>query len=131
MKTVNRMWFVIPSDIKGDGRTWLGPNAVTTNGDFGEAPQPARPRERAPRNVDPEPTIDPGHGFYLLTKEAKEIVAFTTKGKAEEYAKHLATMNPQKLFGVYECGQLFETTVPEVLEKKFNDAGELVLNTRS
>ena len=136
---VSRLWFVIPNDIKGDGRLWNGPDVVT-RGAWGTiqaelAPAPARAqrpvRDRARGNdliVEEAPVEEEqGVGLYLGPKETKEIMAFTTKAKATEYAKYQATMNPQKLYGIFACEQVFETTTPTVLEKKFNDAGELVL----
>ncbi len=130
---VKRFWFVIPNDIQGNGQQWYGPVAVGRG--FGLEPnvEPARPRnDRGRRNEGEEVVVseDAGYGIGLSPKEQKEVMAFTTKGKAEEYAKYQATMHPQRLFGIFECGQMFETTEPTVLSKKFNDAGELVLDTK-
>lgn len=127
---VRQMWFVIPSDIRGNGQQWQGPENISRDR-WAEPPRaepPARARGRnAVAEEDSAPT-DTGVGIFLSPKESKEIVAFTTKSKAAEFAKHQATMNPQKLFGIYTCEQVYETTVPAVLEKKFNDAGELILS---
>lgn len=125
----NRLWFVIPTVIKGNGQVWSEPGV--SRGDWIEREiEPARPR--GARNAlpieEPEIPTDNGVGLYLAPKESKEIMAFTTRPKAVEYAKYQATMNPSKLFGVFSCDQVFETTTPTVLEKKFNDAGELVLS---
>lgn len=128
---VTRLWFVIPNDIKGDGRNWTPPN---NGNNWGNEPvaAPARPQPRAPRGLQNEIELEEvpsqGHGFYLTTKESKEILAFTTKEKAAEYAKTQAALNPSKLFGIFGCEQVFETTEPTIIEKKFNDAGELVLS---
>jgi hypothetical protein len=125
---ISRLWFVIPNDIKGTGQTWQGAGQPNVRLDDFRI-EPARPRAARGAPVEePEAPADSGVGLYLSPKESKEIVAFTTKTKATEYAKYQATMNPQKLFGVFSCDQVFETTTPNVLEKKFNDAGELVLS---
>lgn len=122
-----RLWFVIPNDIKGDGRMWSGttpPNAIP-------APirRPARGEGPANLNFDDNINEVGGYGMYLTTKESKEILAFSTKEKAQEYAKYQAGLNPQKLYGIFTCEQVYETTTPEILEKRFNDVGELVLAT--
>jgi hypothetical protein len=129
---VTRLWFVIPNDVKGDGRNWTPPNNGNHWGNEPEEAAPARGNQpRALRGIQNEigPEAPPqGHGFYLTTKESKEILAFTTKERAAEYAKTQASLNPSKLYGIFGCEQVFETTEPTIIEKKFNDAGELVLS---
>lgn len=128
-----RLWFVIPNGLVGDGRQWYGPEGLQRPNEL-RAAEPARANRRneAPRNIDEEVeaiTADPGYGMYLSSKETKEFMAFTTKEKAKQYAKYQAGLNPSKLFGIYSCEQVFETTEPTIIEKKFNDSGELVLVT--
>lgn len=128
MAGAKRLWFVIPNELKGDGKEWRSPDNQQVRGEFRgfeDAPRPARARANV--QVDEPIAVDNGYGFGVSTSDAKGIMAFTTKTKAEEYARHQASMNPQKLFGVFECSQMFETTVPQVITKQFNDAGELVL----
>lgn len=131
MAKVNRIWFVIPNELKGDGRQWRGPENVVQardgQQDFAEAV--ARPRNRNAPPVADVPEADEGFGFGITSADAKGIMAFTSKTRATEYAKYQATMQPTKLFSVFACEQMYETTTPAVIEKKFNDAGELVLVT--
>lgn len=135
MAKSTRYWFVMPTDVKGDGKFWYGPGNVVNQGDFEQvtAPATARGRAEAPRRAniiiedEVAPAVDPGYGFGLQSKEQKEMMVFTTKGKATEYAKNRAAKSPGVLFGVFSCDQVFETTEPDVITKTFNDAGELVL----
>lgn len=135
MAKVKQVWFVIPSEFKSDGKEWHGAEQAGNNRDqmgFAEvAPRrDARGNRVAPRNEEEaQVAVDDGFGFGIATADAKGIMAFTTKGKAQEFAKHQASMNPTKLYGVFECSELYETTMPSVVEKQFNDAGELVIVT--
>jgi len=123
-----RLWFVIPNGLAGDGRQWWGPDNQPTQRNELRAAEPARANRRTNEaTVDLDAPADTGYGLYLASKETKEILAFTTKEKAQQYAKYQAGLNPSKLYGIYSCEQVFETTEPTIIEKKFNDAGELVL----
>jgi hypothetical protein len=119
-----RLWFVIPNGLAGDGRQWWGPDNAPQ---VAERLEPARANRRNDPPADLDAPADTGYGLYLASKETKEILAFTTKEKAQQYAKYQAGLNPSKLYGIYSCEQVFETTEPTIIEKKFNDAGELVL----
>jgi hypothetical protein len=117
---------------------------LDNNGRIGEPAraQPVRARGRpfggieeaqlqiGPRNDAPEqaPLPDPGYGFVIQREDRKDMdTAFTTREAAEAYAKHQAECFPKTLFGVFSCDVVFETTTPSVIEKKYNDAGELLV----
>ena len=55
------------------------------------------------------------------------VIRFSTQEAAEVYAKQLAEKNPKVLYGVFGVLSLFETSKAPIIEKKFNDAGELVV----
>lgn len=69
-----------------------------------------------------------GYGQELLRSELKDpVVKFTTQEAAEACAKDLAERTPKVLYGVLGVISLFETSKPTLIEKKFNERGELVL----
>lgn len=131
MAKITRIWFVAPNELKGDGKQWRGPDNVVQGrgedgGGFAQEVRPRDARRAQPVALD-APEADEGYGFGITSADAKGIMAFTSKARATEYAKYQATMQPTKLFSVFACEQMYETTTPAVIEKKFNDAGELVL----
>lgn len=78
--------------------------------------------------AEPEPAAgDPSYGFEIHREDRNPNIAFNGLEAAQRYAVDQAQLNPKTLFGVFECIQVFETTKPSVLEKKYNDAGELVV----
>lgn len=131
--TIRRLWFVLPLDLVQDqNRGEFGPEV-----DMGiqEAPQP---RNRGlGRNVQvnlgevPEPVGNQppvGSGFYLDAVSRKQFEkAYTTEDFAITSAKERAEKEPRRPFGVFSCVGVYETTVPTVIEKEFNENGELRL----
>jgi len=85
-----------------------------------DGPQPA-----------PEPAFEgiEGYGQEISRGELRDpVIRFTTDEAAQAYAKEQAAKNPRVLFGVLTVTSVFETGEAPVIEKKFNQAGELVLN---
>jgi hypothetical protein len=114
----------------------------------GQVQAVARPRRRIPAGLrafedrdlpapqelavaEPAPAEEQGYGYTILRDDAKDMnMAFTTAAAAEAYAKHQAELNPKTLFGVFSCDKVFETTTPTIIEKSYNDAGELTPVTK-
>jgi hypothetical protein len=126
-----KLWLVSPLELQqdptkpaifGDG---LGGEVV--NGDNGLLDEaqpiaPARGRFLPPRGVR-ENAPD---GYYLTGNSKKEIeAAFFNREAAQNHAKKLAELKPTIQYAVFECVGVFETTVPEVIEKEFTEDGEL------
>jgi hypothetical protein len=120
MAKIRQFWLVVPLDIKEDG-TKIG---ATVGGlqDFAQevdglgrrrpAAQPALPAE--------------GYGFGIGSSDLKRMKqAFTTKAAADAFAKNQAELQPKTLFGVFGCLGTYETTTPTVIQKQFNEDGEL------
>lgn len=55
------------------------------------------------------------------------VIVFDTEEAAEQYANEQAAKIPKTLFAVMGVLKVFETTQPTVIEKRFNDKGELIL----
>jgi len=116
--------------------------ARKTWGDGGGRAQPAprrvfdRELRAAPRNEfdgaeQASVGDDIGYGYYLQSLDRKDMdMAFSTEQAAERYAKEQAELQPKTLFGVFSCVKVFETTTPSVIEKQYNDAGELLVVTK-
>lgn len=85
--------------------------------------------EAVPAGDDMEaPQEQPGYGFHIHREDKKDMeVVFTTEDAAETYAKEQAALHPKQLYGVFSCEKVFETTAPSVIEKKYNNAGELLV----
>lgn len=82
------------------------------------------PPEAAPDLAGPNEV-----GYEVSRAELRDpVVKFYTVESAEKYAQELAEKSPKVLFAVMGVLKVFETTVPTVLEKRFNDKGELVLS---
>lgn len=126
MAKIRALWFVIPMDLAEDGnkaRIVAGNNQQGFGG-FDVA-QPVRPRRDAAPQVAPEPATI-GYGFALTAKDTKGIThAFTTEQSARDYAQELASKAPKTLYGVFGCMGTYETAVAPVIQKKFNEDGEL------
>jgi hypothetical protein len=108
---------------------------IIGNAPNGGGPRPA-PRLRRRDEVDElldggeeaAPQGDQGYGFYIHRDDLKDMNAvFTTELAAENYAKEQAEKNPKTLYGVFGCVKVFETTTPTIIEKTYNDAGELLV----
>lgn len=90
------------------------------------APQPARVRAAAQRERElglPVPNV----GTPFPAKDIPKTY-FTNEDEALAVAKDLATRNPTVQYGVFSATRVFETTKPQVLEKTYNQEGELVVN---
>lgn len=114
MAKIRQFWMVVPLDIKEDQNH---PHTVAQNveQDFAE---PARRGTLRPVPV--------GYGFKIASAETKRFnMAFTTKQLADDHAKAQAEQNPKVLFGVFGCEGTYETTTPTVIQKTFNEDGEL------
>jgi hypothetical protein len=116
MAKIRQFWLVVPLDVKDDGSRVGGGTAA--QGDFAEAVQPRR------NNVPAAPAE--GYGFGIQSADLKRMRnAFTTKAAADAYAKNQAELQPKTLFGVFGCLGTYETTTPTVIQKTFNEDGEL------
>jgi hypothetical protein len=134
-KTVGRMWLVVPLDVAADPNKLVLVNGIGRDPGFGlQEAQPARAQpdnrraERRPQViVEDSPAEDSGYGFFPDSKTKNDIVVFTSEGKAKTYAEEQAALKPTRLYGVFKCGDIFETAQPTIITKQYNDAGELVL----
>jgi len=123
---VKRYWYVFSLDVLTD------PNApifAQVNDEVPVQPVAANPLRRN-RNFDFEPVVlQPAgdYGFKIAAATYRNMnQAFTSRKAAQLWAKEQAEKNPKVMYGIYECVQVFETTTPTIIEKKFNDAGELI-----
>ena len=99
------------------------------------APQ-ARRNERVPRPILDDFVANRnhprnGHGYYVKPADREDKsgqIVHTNEESAVAYAKELAAKNPKVLYGVFTCVRVFETTEPNVIEKSFNDSGELIID---
>jgi hypothetical protein len=127
-KGIKQIWFVSPIMVEQDHNkplTYPGESNANVEEEVQEA-QPARHP-----NVRPM-TIDTGKDFgFSMVRNNVITMAWNTKSAAENYAKEMAGKNPKTAYGVFSCVDVFETTVPEVIEKQFNDQGELVVKATS
>jgi hypothetical protein len=126
-KSPRPLWFVSPVIVDEDqNKPQIFPERGQAEiGEDDVAPQPARARNAQPPQPQPA-TV--GYGFTMGRTQKVEI-AFTTKNAAIEYAKQQASKTPTIAYGVYGCVDVFETTAPTVIEKQFNEGGELVLKS--
>lgn len=118
MAKIRQFWLVAPLDIKEDG-----PVGRIQGNDLGFAQDAARPRRAAPEEIQVAP---PGYGFKIASADIKRMqMGFTTEQAAKDYAKNEAEKNPKVLFGVFGCNTTYETTTPTIIQKSFNQDGEL------
>jgi len=132
--TLRRVWFVLPLDLAMDhNKGEFGPELEL---EVQEAPMPRNNRGRGlgiGNALEPEPVAlapqpPEGRGFYLDANSKKQFdKAYTTQEFAEAQARLRAEKEPKRPFGVFSCVSVFETTVPTVIEKEFNENGELRL----
>jgi hypothetical protein len=83
--------------------------------------QPAQPQRRRA-----------GYGYHVKQADRDDKsgqIVHTSEEAAQAYAKELAARFPKVLFGVFSCVRVYETTEPQVIEKSFNDGGELVIES--
>lgn len=128
-KGLKQVWFVSVIGVEMD------PNKPTFYPELpgvvqqDDAPQPARPRDRGLGLGDAaEPRIANSQDFgFTLVRNNVITLGWNTKTAALTYAKEQASRNPKTAYGVFSCSDVFETTVPEIIEKQFNEAGELIV----
>jgi len=135
--STKRLWFVLPLDIQQDPLVAaFGPEV---DGPIEPEAQPAR--NRAPRIVDnelavlargavrpaaPAAPMRRGYGFQVSSVSKKEFSkAYTSEEFAIEQARERASKEPKRPFGVFSCVRVFETMEAPIIDKEFNDAGEL------
>jgi len=120
MANNRQLWFVFPLDLKGDSNS---PLFAQANGEFAqEVRVDGRGRLVPPRDLEP---IE--YGFKIASNHREDMMkAFTSYKSAQLYVKETAEKHPKTMYGIYSCIGVYETTVPTIIEKKFNDAGELV-----
>jgi len=93
------------------------------NFDVGPAPEELVAAEPNPIYLEAD-----GFGQELIRSELRDpVIVFSTQEIAEVHAKELATKNPKVLYGVLGVLSVYETGEAPVIEKTFNNAGELVL----
>lgn len=85
--------------------------------------------EEIARQIVPQQAVGYGYWPQLVREDFSGLIAFTTKPAAREFAKELAAKTPRVLYGVFECVEVFETTEPVVVSKRYNDSDELVVLT--
>lgn len=124
------LWFVSQIDLVEDSSK---PRIIPERGIVQpeDGPQPAVGRNQRPARLGDIPVAvggGDGYGFQMMRNNVITL-AFTSREAARLHAKDLAGKTPKIAYGVFACVDVYETTAPEVIEKKFNDAGELVLVT--
>ncbi len=100
-----KLWFVVPVELDMDaGKGEIYPDGGGIGGLAAEGPA----------------------GYFLANTAKKSFDrVFYSQHAAEDYARSQAETSPKTQFGVFECGNIFETTTPTIIIKEFNDAGEL------
>lgn len=92
------------------------------------APRRARDLGQRPER-EPEVQVEEGYGQELARSELKDpVIRFTTAEAAEKYAQSEAMKHPKVAYAVLGVLSVFETLEPTVIEKRFNNKGELVLS---
>lgn len=67
-----------------------------------------------------------GFGQELLRTELRDpVIKFSSKDIAEAWAKEEVTKHPKTMYAVLQVASVFETTQPKIIEKGFNERGEL------
>lgn len=126
MAKIRQFWLVAPLDVKEEPGSRIYPgNAENVNEDVArEADAPIR---RGGAGIIGAPVATKADfGFRIPGLDLKRMnYAFTSEATANSYAKDQAEKNPKVLFGVFPCGGTFETTTPTVIQKSFNEDGEL------
>lgn len=86
-----------------------------------------------PANANPQrnvfvPNVE-GFGEAIARADQKDaVIRFSNQEIAENYAQHLAALNPKVPYCVVGVLSVFETVEAPVIEKKFNAQGELVVS---
>jgi len=66
-------------------------------------------------------------GLISIPSKERPGVAYSDLESATRAATELASKNPGEQFAVMAPSQIFEAQVPKIIEKIFNDQGELVV----
>lgn len=113
----------------------LGRNIDPNKMVIGHQPVPVARAARRPVPIEDEigvagmPGGNEGYGQEISRTDLRDpVIRFTTEAAAEKHAAELAEKSPKTLFAVLGVLKVFETTVPTVIEKRFNDKGELILS---
>jgi hypothetical protein len=126
---IRPLWFVSPIQVQEDGnksQIYLDEPVLMDDGEP-PAPEEARPRgANALRAAPPPVKKATGYGFQMV-RVNHITVAFTSKETAMLYAQQEAGKHPKVAYGVFDCCGVYETTTPTVIEKSFNESGELIL----
>lgn len=125
---MKQYWIVAPMDCpESAGKVSLRTNASTL-GDGLAQPRGEGRNQRG--EAVPAPAQPQGFGYVPDASWAKKIThVFTTKAAAEAAAQDVAGKYPKTLFGVFGVTTTFETTTPTVIQKQFNEDGELVVKS--
>jgi hypothetical protein len=127
-KGIKQIWFVSPIVVEMDSNKPLTyPGGQPVNDEEIQEAQPVRRNEFRPADLN-QRIGDTGKDFgFNMIRNNIITLAWNSKTAAESYAKEMAGKNPKTAYGVFSCVDVFETTAPEVIEKQFNDQGELVV----
>lgn len=100
------------------------------------APAQAAPRA-APRAgarfelqaaIDEPPVQFEAYGYEIMRSELRDpVIRFTTAEAAEKYAQELAEKYPKTLYATMGVLKIFESAKAPLIEKRFNEQGELVI----
>jgi hypothetical protein len=125
---MNREWYVFRIGMKQDvNKPTIGQPQLAAQ----RAPRRDGRRDALPLEEEAPPVAlegNDGYGYHLSAADTKDMhLVFTSQNAAEKYAIEQASLKPKTLFGVFSCVKVFETTTPSVVEKTYNDAGELLV----
>lgn len=128
------LWFVLSLDVKPDPRKGaiFGQQVdVAADQAFAAPPnvpnqEPQQPLPRGGRFQLNRNRDVPAVGVYINGLSVKDLDrVFYSHEAASSFAKEQAELHPKCPYGVFLCGEIYETTTPTVLEKEFNEVGEL------
>lgn len=122
-QTIKQLFFVSPLAVDKD------PNKVLTVEPFEDEDAPQEMVRQDDLQVRPAQVRkqNSSGGFYIKSNHHIKL-AFLDASSAKKYAASEAEKTPTIAYGVFACIGVYETVTPQVIEKKFNEKGELVLN---
>lgn len=121
-QTIKQLFFVSPLQVDKD------PNKILTVDRFDDEDAPQEmPRQDDFRGIPAQLKINSSGGFYIKSNHHIKL-AFLDAASAKKYAASEAEKTPTIAYGVFACIGVYETVAPTVIEKRFNEKGELVLN---
>ena len=130
MAIKNRYWYVFGLDVTSDPNGAIFAQVAGEQMEAQPAPARRNNRDQGFARIEGEaPRLgnDGGYGFKVSQQVHRTMnQVFTSKASAQLYAKEQAEKNPKTMYGIYECIQVFETTTPTIIEKKWTDNGELI-----